>query len=102
MDTDRKQTETTVTCESCGGRFGDGDTVIQIVQDRHPTYDLDIVLSTFHEKCWKRREQQVVECPHCQCAFRLTLLKKGDDFQNLSGELLCPFCGTLFESRMGK
>lgn len=101
MGADQRQTETAAACESCGGRLKDGTPVIQIVEDRYPTYDREIVLSTFHEECWNGRESDLVQCKRCRCTFRLALLKKGDDFQNLSGHLLCPFCGTLFESRMG-
>lgn len=88
------------TCELCGQPLQDGETVIQIVRDRHPTYDREIVLQTFDKKCWKARTCEQT-CGHCGCSFRITLLQRGDDYQNLSRRLLCPFCGTRFDSQVG-
>ncbi len=89
------------TCPACGKGFSDGETVIQVVQDRHPCYDKEIVLSTYHEQCWNGIESLSERCNHCKCRFRLVLLKKGKEYQNLSWKLFCPFCGTLFDSQMG-
>lgn len=101
MSADQKQTEEATVCESCGGGITEDAPVIQVVRDRHPTYDSEIVLSTHHTECWEGRESQLVQCRRCRCTFRLVLLKKGEDYQNLSKSLLCPFCGTPFDSRMG-
>ena len=88
-------------CAICSQPFSDGETVIQVVQDRHPAYDREIILATCHERCWRGRESLSRRCSHCQCAYRLVLLRAGPDYQNLAGNLFCPFCGTLFDSEMG-
>ena len=54
-----------------------------------------------HERQWHGIESQTGRCNHCGCSFRLIMLKKSQDYQNLAGKLFCPFCGTLFDSQMG-
>ena len=87
-------------CELCGQPLEDGETVIQVVRDRHPTYDREIVLATFHEKCWETNTCEQT-CDHCGCSFCITLFERGEDYQNLAHKLLCPFCGTLFDTELG-
>ena len=89
------------TCDLCGRALPDDKTVVQVVEDRHPTYDSEIVLSTFHPDCWHGKESATHRCTHCGCRFHLQLLATGEDYQNLSKKLFCPFCGTLFNSQMG-
>ncbi len=96
-----KKVEAEDLCELCYEPLEDGETVLQLVQDRHPTYDREIVLSTFHKECFDGAEELTHECPHCECYMRLTLIRKGKDYQNLSHKLLCPFCAALFDSQMG-
>lgn len=88
-------------CEICEEPFSEGETVVQEVQDRYPFCDKEIVLSTYHEQCWNGIESLTEHCNHCKCWFRLVLLQKGKEYQNLSWKLFCPFCGTLFDSQMG-
>lgn len=95
------QESTGVSCAICHAPFSDRETVVQIVQDKYPTYDKEIVLFTCHEKCWNGIESLTERCNHCECRFRLVLLRKGEDYQNLSCKLFCPFCGTLFDSQIG-
>lgn len=88
-------------CDLCGEPFADGETVVQVVEDRHPTYDKEVVLHTCHVRCCRNREEVRQDCPHCGCMFHLALLRKGQDYQNLSHQLFCPFCATLFDCDMG-
>lgn len=88
-------------CAACGKALQPGSEVLQVVRGRHPTYDREVVLSTYHVECWEGRESQFVTCTHCGCTFRLVLVGKGDDYQNLARKLFCPFCGTMFQSQMG-
>jgi len=88
-------------CDLCGDPFADGETVIQVVEDRHPTYDKEIVLHTYHARCCRNREEVREDCPHCGCMYHLSLLRKGEEYQNLSHQLFCPFCATLFDCDMG-
>ncbi len=78
-------------CELCQEPLADGDTVVQVVEDRHPTYDKEIVLHTYHKTCCNNRETVTHDCPHCGCWFHLALLRKGEGPQ--SQRLFCPFCG---------
>ena len=88
-------------CELCGEPFTDGEIVTQIVQDRYPTYDKEVVLQTYHKSCCESRETVTHDCLHCGCLFHLALLRKREDYQNLSWKLFCPFCATLLDSQMG-
>ena len=88
-------------CELCHEPLEDGETVLQLVQDRYPTYDREIVLNTFHKQCYDGAEELTHECAHCGCLMRLNLIRKGEAYQNLSHKLFCPFCATLFDSQMG-
>ena len=88
-------------CAICSQPFSDSETVIQVVEDKHPTYDREVILATCHERCWKGRESLSRRCRHCGCAYRLVLLRAGPDYQNLAGNLFCPFCATLFDWQMG-
>ena len=54
-----------------------------------------------HERQWHGIASQTERCNHCRCSFRLILFNKGQDYQNLSWKLFCPFCATLFDSQMG-
>ena len=88
-------------CQICGEPFTDGETVTQVVQDRYPTYDREIVLQTYHKSCCENRETVTQDCPHCGCLFHLSLLRQGQDYQNLAHQLFCPFCAALFDCGMG-
>jgi len=88
-------------CGLCQEPLADGETVVQVVEDRHPTYDKEIVLHTYHKACCDNRETVTHDCPHCGCWFHLSLLRRGADYQNLAQQLLCPFCGMLFDCDMG-
>lgn len=88
-------------CDLCGEPFADGERVIQVVEDKHPTYDKEIVLNTYHARCCQNREEVRHDCPHCGCTFHLALLRRGDEYQNLAHQLFCPFCATLFDCDMG-
>ena len=88
-------------CSMCHEPFRDGDCVIQVVEDVHPTYDREIVLHTYHNACSDNRETVTHDCPHCGCLFYLSLLRRGEDYQNLAQQLFCPFCATLFDCQMG-
>lgn len=88
-------------CDACGTALEPDSKVLQVVQDRFPTYDREVVLATYHPRCWNGRGRQTVECDHCGNRFRLTLLEGCEQYQNLSRELFCPFCGTMFSSEMG-
>ena len=44
MGNDRNQEATGDVCGLCQEPLADGETVLQIVEDRHPTYDKEIVL----------------------------------------------------------
>ena len=87
-------------CGLCGARLGEAR-VVQVVEDRHPTYDRELVLETCHRECWNGREEQVHTCTACGCRFRLALIERGAGHQNLSGRLICPFCSEPFASSMG-
>ncbi len=84
-------------CDLCGEALTDGDTVVQVVEDRHPTYDREIVLKTYHEHCSQSSETVTHDCPHCGCLFHLALLRKGDNCQNTDRMVACPFCVRLFD-----
>ena len=43
----------------------------------------------------------LVECEHCGCRFKLSLISCGDDYQNLLKKLNCPFCTELFPCDLG-
>ena len=44
-------------CLICQKLFVDGDVVLQVVEDRYPTFDRsDIVLHTYHRSCFKAGE----------------------------------------------
>ncbi len=88
-------------CGLCQQPLSDGEAVVQLVEDRYPTYDKEIVLHTYHKSCCDSRETVTHDCPHCGCLFHLTLLRQGEDYQNLSWKLFCPFCATLFDCQMG-
>jgi hypothetical protein len=88
-------------CDLCGERLADGETVVQVVEDRHPTYDREIVLHTYHKSCCQNRETVAHDCPHCGCMFHLAMIRQGQEYQNSAQQLLCPFCGTPFGCSMG-
>ena len=87
-------------CDLCGEPFQDGETVIQIVEDTHPTYDREAVLHTYHEGCCRNRSQASHTCEHCGCMFYLALLQMGGNCRNTDGMLACPFCVRLFECNL--
>jgi len=66
-----------------------------------PPMTREIVLNTFHRHCYEEAEELTHECSHCGCFMRITLIRKGEEYQNLSHKLFCPFCATLFDSQMG-
>jgi len=43
-------------CGLCQEPLAEGETVVQVVEDRHPTYDKEIVLHTYHKACCDNRE----------------------------------------------
>ena len=88
-------------CPICQQPFADGDAVLQVVEDRYPTYDREIVLQTYHRSCFRVGETVMHDCPHCGCMFHLALIRQGEEYQNLSLQLFCPFCATLFDCQMG-
>ncbi|MFW6118819.1 MAG: hypothetical protein ACOC7S_00635 [Planctomycetota bacterium] len=88
-------------CQLCGAPLDDESEVVQIVRDRHPTYDREIVLHTFHRSCCDSRVTATHDCPHCGCLMYVALLRQGADYQNLARELFCPFCATPFASEVG-
>ena len=88
-------------CPICQKPFVDGDAVVQVVEDRFPTYDKEIVLHTYHRACFRVGETVMHDCPHCGCMFHLALIRQGEEYQNLSLQLFCPFCATLFGCDIG-
>jgi hypothetical protein len=98
-DWEREETPPDV-CGLCYEPLADGDAVVQVVEDRHPTYDKEIVLHTYHKSCCEPRETVTHDCPHCGCLFHLSLLRRGQDYQNLAQQLFCPFCATRFDCQM--
>jgi hypothetical protein len=93
--------ESPETCPICQKPFVDGEAVVQVVEDCFPTFDREIILHTYHRACFNADETVTHECPHCGCMFHLALIRQGDDYQNLSWQLFCPFCATLFDCQMG-
>lgn len=87
-------------CGLCQQLLADGEAVVQVVEDRHPTYDKEIVLHTYHKSCCDNRYTVTHDCPHCGCLFHLALLRQGEDYQNPSWKLFCPFCQALFDCQM--
>lgn len=69
-------------CSLCQEPLADGETVVQIVEDRHSNYDKEIVLHTYHKACCDNRETVTHDCPHCGCLFHLSFLRRGEDYQN--------------------
>jgi len=94
---DQERSETAV-CGLCRQAFSDGETVVQVVEDRHPNYDKEIVLHTYHKSCCANRETVTHDCPHCGSWYHLALLKKGRSGRDLAQHLFCPLCGTPFRS----
>jgi hypothetical protein len=88
-------------CDLCGERLADGETVVQVVEDRHPTYDREIVLHTYHKSCCQSRQTVAHDCPHCGCMFHLAMVRQGEGYQNPAQQLFCPFCATPFSCSMG-
>ena len=86
-------------CELCQEPLRDGETVVQVVQDRHPTYDRELVLHTYHLSCCRNRQTVTHRCSGCGCWFHLALLKEG--MKRPSSGLLCPFCGRPFSPSEG-
>ncbi|MCK4374139.1 MAG: hypothetical protein KAX19_02385 [Candidatus Brocadiae bacterium] len=99
-DAKNEEVDTDV-CRLCQQPLTDGETVVQLVEVRHPTYDREIVLHTYHKSCCDNRETVTHSCPHCGCMFHLALLSQGEEYQNLARQLFCPFCATLFDCDMG-
>ncbi len=94
------RTETQGGCVLCGKPLRDGETVVMVVEDRHPTYDREVVLDTYHQACCRNREQVGLTCEHCGCVFHLALIRRGERHENRSGRLFCPFCSTLSDRSM--
>ena len=92
---------TAALCPICREPFVDGDAVLQVVEDRYPTYDREIVLHTYHRSRWGNSETVMHDCSHCGCLFHLALTRQGQEYQNLSLQLFCPFCATLFDCQVG-
>ena len=84
-------------CELCQEPLAEGETVVQIVEDRHSTYDREVVLHTYHRRCCRRREIIAHECTACDAFFHLALLRQGESGRNPAQKLFCPFCGMPFE-----
>lgn len=38
-------------CDICGREFNSGERVLQIVEDKFPTFDKEVVLVTAHHNC---------------------------------------------------
>lgn len=98
-DAKNREVDTNV-CRICQQGFSDGETVVQVVEDRHPSYDKETVLYTYHKSCCDNRETVTHDCSHCGCLFHLALLRQGEEYQNLAWKLFCPFCATLFDCQM--
>ncbi len=84
-------------CGLCQEPLADGEAVVQVVEDRHPTYDKEIVLYTYHKSCCNNRQTVTHDCHHCGCWFHIALLRKETSNQNLAQQLYCPFCGMPFD-----
>ena len=88
-------------CPICRKPFEDGDQVVQVVEDRFPTYDREVVLHAYHRACFDASERVMHDCPRCGCLYHLALIRQGEDYRNVTNQLNCPFCGTPFKCRMG-
>ena len=88
-------------CLICQEPLVDGDTVVQVVEDRYPTYDRQIVLHTYHRSCFRVTDAVMHACPRCGCVFHLALIRQGRQYQNLTQRLFCPFCAKPFDCSMG-
>ncbi len=75
--------------------------VVQVVEDRFPTYDREVVLHTYHRACFQVGETVMHDCPRCGCMFHLALIRQGEQYRNHTRRLFCPFCGTPFDCRDG-
>ncbi len=98
MCTSDQQKPRTDVCSLCQQPLADGDDVVQIVQDRYPTYDREFVLHTYHKSCCDNPETVTHECPHCGSWSHIALLRKGRSGRDLAQQLFCPLCGTPFRS----
>jgi len=98
MEDDERNAVSGDVCELCQEPLADGETVVQVVQDRHPTYDKEIVLHTYHKSCCANRETVTHDCRCCGSWYHLALLRKGRSDPDLAHRLFCPLCGTPFRS----
>ena len=87
-------------CGICQQAFAYGETVVQVVEDRHPNYDKKIVLHTYHKSCWDVKKTVSVTCGRCGSWFHLALLRRGRGLPQQSRKLFCPLCGILTDCEM--
>ncbi len=87
-------------CGICQEPFADGETVVQVVEDRHPTYDKEVVLHTYHKACCDMKEMVSVTCGRCGSWFHLALLRRGRGLPQQSRKLFCPLCGVVTDCEM--
>ncbi len=97
MDTRTPKKPDGSVCGLCQQPFSDGETVVQVVEDRYPNYDRRIVVHTYHRSCTSNRETVTHNCTRCGCWFHIALLRQGGEHAGVPGQLLCPFCGMPFE-----
>ena len=88
-------------CGLCQKPFSAGEAVVQVIEDRHPAYDREIVLHTYHKVCCDNRWTLTHECPECGWWFHLSLLRTRAKYENPTGQLFCPFCAAPYEGRIG-
>lgn len=85
-------------CDLCEKGLGDGSSspspVIQIVEDRHPLYDREVQVETYHKECFEKYSRGI-ECDACGSKFRLIFFERGGGFKTQTWNLHCPFCGAI-------
>jgi hypothetical protein len=64
-------------CRLCLRPLADGEAVVQVVEDRFPAYDREIVLHTYHRACFHAAETLTHDCARCGCMFHLALIPSG-------------------------
>ncbi len=87
-------------CGICQQPFADGQTVVQVVEDRYPNYDEEVVLHTYHKACWGVKKTASVTCGRCGSWFHLALLRRGRGLPQQSRKLFCPLCGVVTDCEM--
>ncbi len=77
-------------CPICRKPFQDGDVVVQVVEDRFPDYDREVVLHTYHRVCFHAGETVMHDCPRCGCMFHLALIRQGEELPQPHAAPLLP------------